>query len=52
MRLLEEENGLAAEPVLGKSGLISTLVEAQGTIIIPPENEGLLAGAEVEVYLL
>ena len=52
VRLLEEENGLAAEPVLGKSGLISTLVEAQGTIIIPPENEGLLAGAEVEVYLL
>lgn len=52
VRLLSEEDGLAAEPILGKSGLITTLVEADGTIIIPSECEGLLAGEEVEVYPL
>jgi len=52
VRLLETEEGLLAEPVLGKSGLITTLVAAQGTIIIPLGKEGLAAGTEVEVYLL
>ncbi len=52
VRLLETEEGLLAEPVLGKSGLITTLVAAQGTIIIPSGKEGLAAGTEVEVYLL
>lgn len=52
VRLVQTEDGLAAKPVLGKSGLITRLVEAQGTIIVPLEKEGLLAGTEVEVFLL
>lgn len=52
VRLVETEEGLLAEPVLGKSGLITTLVAAQGTLVIPLEKEGLAAGTEVEVYLL
>ena len=52
VRLVQTEGGLAAKPVLGKSGLITRLVEAQGTIIVPLEKEGLLAGTEVEVFLL
>jgi len=52
VKLLETETGLLAEPVLGKSGLITTLTEADGTIVIPVEKEGLVAGTEVEVYLL
>ncbi|MDK2927433.1 MAG: molybdopterin molybdotransferase [Bacillota bacterium] len=52
VRLVETAEGLTAEPVLGKSGLITTLVRADGTIVIPPAREGLRAGEEVEVYLL
>ncbi|MGI6128875.1 MAG: gephyrin-like molybdotransferase Glp [bacterium] len=52
VRLVVQEEGLAAEPVLGKSGLITTLAQADGTITIASEQEGILAGEEVEVYLL
>jgi molybdopterin molybdotransferase len=48
---VETAEGLVAEPVLGKSGLLSTLVRADGSIVIPPAREGLKAGEEVEVYL-
>jgi molybdopterin molybdotransferase len=40
-----------AEPVLGKSGLISTMVKADGLIRIPLNTEGLEKGDLVEVYL-
>jgi molybdopterin molybdotransferase len=40
-----------AVPVLGKSGLITTLVMADGLIICPEELEGLSAGQVVEVTL-
>ena len=50
--LLEEKNGeLWAIPVLGKSGLITTLVKADGTIVIPLRKTGLEQGTEVEVEL-
>ncbi len=50
--LLEEKNGdLLAIPVLGKSGLITTLVKADGTIVIPLRKSGLEQGTEVEVEL-
>jgi molybdopterin molybdotransferase len=52
VRLVEAETGLVAEPVFGKSGLITTLAQADGTIVIPAAYEGLRAGVEVEVYLL
>lgn len=41
-----------AEPVLGKSGLISTMINADGVVIIPMAKEGLEAGEEVEVRLV
>ncbi len=42
---------IIADPVLGKSGLITTMVKADGFVIIPMEKEGLEAGEEVEVIL-
>ncbi len=49
VKIVQTDNGLKARPVLGKSGLISTMVEADGLIRIPLEAEGLYAGDEVEV---
>jgi molybdopterin molybdotransferase len=42
---------LLAEPVLGRSALISTMVKADGLIRIPLESEGLEEGTEVEVAI-
>ena len=49
VRLREEDDGLWADPVLGKSGLISTMVNANGLVQIDINTEGLDKGAEVEV---
>jgi molybdopterin molybdotransferase len=49
VRLIESEGGMMAEPVLGRSALISTMVKADGLIKIPLESEGLEEGVEVEV---
>lgn len=49
---LEEKDGeIWATPILGKSGLITTLVKADGTIVIPLQKTGLEQGTEVEVEL-
>lgn len=49
---LEENKGeLLAIPILGKSGLITTLVKADGVVIIPPNKLGLEIGEEVIVKL-
>jgi molybdopterin molybdotransferase len=45
------EGYTVATPVLGKSGLIRPLVEADGLVKIPLHKEGLSAGERVEVYL-
>jgi len=42
---------LTAEPIMGKSGLITTMVKADGIVIIPMTQEGLEAGQEVDVIL-
>ncbi|GAB4411299.1 MAG: molybdopterin-binding protein [Thermodesulfovibrionales bacterium] len=47
----ERDGGLWAVPVLGKSGLIRTLVMADGTVVIPPEVRGIEEGEIVEVIL-
>lgn len=52
VRLIREGDGMLAEPVHGKSSLISTLVRADGLVIIPSAKEGVLAGELVEVELL
>lgn len=47
--LVERDGQLWAEPVLGKSGLISTMVKADGFVVIPAVKEGFAAGEPVEV---
>ena len=49
VRLHDRNNTLIAEPILGKSGLIHTMVKADGLIEIDPNTEGLDEGAQVEV---
>jgi molybdopterin molybdotransferase len=47
----EREDGLWAVPVLGKSGLITTLVKADGTFVITMNKSGLEMGEVVDVRL-
>ncbi len=42
---------LRATPVLGKSGLLRTLILSQGVIRIPSDSEGVYEGAECDVLL-
>ena len=49
VKLSEKDRRLCAEPVLGKSGLIATMVKADGLAKIPASREGIEAGEEVEV---
>jgi molybdopterin molybdotransferase len=50
---LEKRNGFIwAEPILGKSGLINTMVKADGIIQIPLNTEGLDEGSDVDVLLV
>jgi molybdopterin molybdotransferase len=49
VRLTETKGVLWAEPVLGKSGLIHTMIKADGLIAIGENTEGLDKGAEVQV---
>jgi molybdopterin molybdotransferase len=49
----QEPGGLpSAMPVAGKSGLITTLTEADALVICPEEQEGLAVGTIVEARLL
>ena len=52
VKLIEKEGTLIAEPIFGKSGLISTLVDADGLIRIDINTEGLYQGQRVQVALL
>ncbi len=49
--LVEEDGGVAAEPVFGGSGLIYTMVRADGHFTVPADKGGLYAGEEVSVGL-
>ena len=49
IRLIRNEGLLWAEPILGKSGLINTMVKADGLIEIGMNTEGLDKGTDVEV---
>jgi molybdopterin molybdotransferase len=40
-----------ATPLLGKSGLLNTLVHSEGMVRIPAQSEGLEEGEMVEVLL-
>jgi len=52
VRLTEKEGILWAEPILGKSGLINTMIKADGLIEIGKNVEGLEKGSEVKVLPL
>ena len=49
VRLIEDGGVIMAEPILGKSGLINTMVKADGLIAIGMNTEGLDQGAIVQV---
>ena len=50
-RLIYKDNQWFAEPIIGKSSLISTLVKSEGMIEIPARSEGVLKGDLVMVKL-
>jgi molybdopterin molybdotransferase len=52
VRLTEKDGEYWAEPILGKSGLISTMVHADGLVEIPENTEGLDKEMEIRVILL
>ena len=48
---LEDSGGkLKAIPIMGKSGLLKTIVQADGLLKIPDNLEGLEKGTEVKVW--
>jgi molybdopterin molybdotransferase len=51
VRLRRDGGELWAEPVLGKSGLLNTMIHADGLIKIGKNIEGLDEGVRVEVIL-
>jgi molybdopterin molybdotransferase len=51
VRLIQKEDGLTAEPILGKSGLLSTMCRGHGLIEIDRNIEGLEKGTLVPVIL-
>lgn len=51
VKLCQRNGKLLADPVFGKSGLISTLVEADGLVKIDRNTEGLYKGQTVSVLL-
>lgn len=51
VRLDKKDNQIEITPVFGRSGLLRTLIEAQGVVVVPPGSEGLTAGSFVEVFL-
>jgi molybdopterin molybdotransferase len=51
VKLAHERDGLVAYPVFGKSGMMSTLVKADGFFVIPIHAEGIAAGETIDVYL-
>lgn len=52
VRLIKKGDDLWAEPILGKSGLINTMIKADGLIEIDINTEGLDQGSRVEVIAL
>jgi len=51
VKLVMDKNQVIAEPILGKSGLISPLVEADGLIRVDQNSEGLYHGQKVSVMM-
>ena len=52
VRRFAEQGETWAEPVLGKSGLLNTMVKADGLIQVDTDTEGLERGERVEIIPL
>jgi len=52
VRLQKSDKGWIADPIFGKSGLISTLVEADGLVRVDRNTEGLYQDQIVQVMIL
>jgi molybdopterin molybdotransferase len=52
VRHAERDGGLFATPVLGPSGLLRTMVEADGLVAVGQDVEGLYEDEDVWVTLL
>lgn len=52
VRVIDKDGGVWAEPVLGKSGLLNTILKADGLVKIGRDVEGLDKGEGVEVIIL
>ena len=50
VKLERRGEGLLVHPLFGKSGTISSMVEADGLMRIEAEREGVSEGEEVEVW--
>lgn len=51
-RIFKQDSGYFAEPILGKSGLVSTMAQADGVVHIPADKSGVYKGETVEVLLI
>lgn len=52
VKLKKEEDGYRAIPVFGKSGLMHTLIQSDGYVMVDAEQEGIRTGETVYVHLL
>jgi molybdopterin molybdotransferase len=52
VRLIQDKDKILAEPIFSKSGLIKSLVKAQGLLKIPSSTEGILKGSFVQILLI
>jgi molybdopterin molybdotransferase len=51
VQLQDSEQGPVADPVLGRSGAISTLARAHGYFFIDEDSQGVTQGSTIEVFL-
>ena len=51
VKIEEDENVIRVRPIFGKSGMLSTLVGADGFFVVPIHVEGIPAGEMVDVTL-
>lgn len=51
VKLVQEDGAWHAEPILGKSGSISTLSRAHGYFLIEEDSQGLTENSDLKVYL-
>lgn len=53
MKLTPREGNIPlASPVYGKSGLLRTMIQADGLMVIPADTEGFYAGDKVSVWII